>query len=84
MVIVLVSSIVYALSSSPISQGWMFWKRFLFLMEVMVEHVSRRIQFGLIILVVGASFMFWFMVNPTCSGCDPVRVLAVDDGQFPV
>ena len=35
-----------------------------------------------IILVVGASFVFWVMVRPTCSGCVPVRVLAVYDGQF--
>ena len=49
----------------------------------MVEHVSRRIHFGLIILVVGVSFVVWVMISPTYSDCDPVRVLAVDDGQFP-
>ena len=49
----------------------------------MVEQVSRRIQFGLIILVVGASFVVWVMVRPTCSDCVPVQALAVDDGQFP-
>ena len=75
---------MYALSYSPESHGWMFWIRLLFLMELMVEQVSRRIQFGLIILVVGASFVVWVMVSPTCSDCVPVRVLAVDDGQYPV
>ena len=74
---------MYALSSSPTSQDWMFWTRLLFLMELMVEQVSRMIQFGLIILVVGTSFVVWVMVGPTCSDCVPVRVLAVDDGQFP-
>ena len=60
----------------------MFWTRLLFMMELMVEQVSRRIQFGLIILVVGASFVVWVMVSPICSDCVPVRVLAVDDEQF--
>ena len=54
----------------------------MFIMELMVDHVSRRIQFGLIILVVGASFVVWFMVRHTCSYYVPVRVLAVDDGHF--
>ena len=52
-------------------------------MELMVEQVYRRIQFGLIILVVVASFVVWVMVRPTCSDCVPVLILAVDDGQFP-
>ena len=73
---------MYALSSSPESQGWMFWARLLFLMDLMVEKVSRRIQFGLIIIVVGAYFVVWFMVRPTCSDCVLVQVLAVYDGQF--
>ena len=72
-----------ALSSSPELQGWMFCTRFLFLMELMVENVSRSIQFGLMMLVVGASFEVWVMVSPTCIYCDPVRVLAVDNGKFP-
>ena len=62
----------------------MFWTRLLFLMEVMVEQVSRRIQFGLIILVVGASFVVLVMVRHTCNDCVTVRVLAIDDGKFPV
>ena len=49
----------------------------------MVEQVSRRIKFGVMILVVGASFVFWVMVRPTCSDCVPVRVLAVDYRKFP-
>ena len=54
----------------------------MFLIELMVEQVSRRIQFGLIILVVGVYFVVWFMVSPTCGDCVPVRVLVVDDGKF--
>ena len=48
-------------------------------MELMVEHVSKRIQFGFMILVAGAYFVVWIMVIPTSSDCDPVRVLDVDD-----
>ena len=51
-------------------------------MELMVEKVSGRIQFGLIILFFGASFVVSVMVRPTCSDCVPLRVLVVDDGQF--
>ena len=83
MFIVLVSSILYALNSSTASQGWMFWTRFFSPVELMVEHVSRRIQFGLMMLVVGASLFLWFMMIPTFSDCDPARVLDVDDGKFP-
>ena len=72
---------MYALISSPESQGWMFWTRFLFLMELMVEHVYRGIQFGLMMLFVGACLVVWVMVNPTYSDCDPVWMLYVDDGQ---
>ena len=74
---------MYTLSSSPASQGWMFWTSLLFLMELMVEQVSRRIKFELIILVIGASFVVWVMLRPTCSECVPLRVLAIDDGKFP-
>ena len=80
MVIVLVSTIFRCPVSSPSSQGWMFWEKLLFLIELMVEKVSRRIQFRLIILVVGASFVVWVMVRPNCSDCVSVRVLAVYDG----
>ena len=61
----------------------MFWKIFLFLMELMVEHVSRRIHSVLMILVVGAFFVVWVMLSPTCSDCDTVRMLDVDYGKFP-
>ena len=54
----------------------------MFLMELMIEKVSRRIQFGIIILVVSDSFVVWVMVRLTCSDCVPVWLLAVDDGQF--
>ena len=73
---------MYALISSTASQGWMFWTRLLFLMELMVDQVSRSIQFRLIIIVVGAPFAVWAMVRPTYSDFVPVRVLSVDDGQF--
>ena len=49
----------------------------------MVDNVSIRIQFGLMVLVVGLSLVVWFMVSPTCSDFDPLRVLAVGDVQFP-
>ena len=45
--------------------------------------MSMRIQFGSIILVLGASFVDWVMVSPTCSDCIPLLLLAVDDGKFP-
>ena len=60
----------------------MLWTRIFFLVELMVEHVSRRTQFGLTIFMVGASFVVWVMLSPTFSDCDPVRLLAVDDGKF--
>ena len=52
-------------------------------MELMVEHVSKRIQFGLMMLVVVEYFVVWFMASPTCSDSDPVQLLDVDDGKFP-
>ena len=61
----------------------MFWKKLLFLMELVVEQVYKRIQFRIIILVFGDSFLVWVMVRPTYIDCVPVQVLAVDDGQFP-
>ena len=58
--------------------------QYFFLVGIMVEHVPRRIQFGLIILVFGASLVVWVMVSPICSDCDPERVLDVYDGKYPV
>ena len=52
-------------------------------MGLMVEHMSKRIQFGLIMVVVGASFVVWVMVSSTCSDYDPAQVLDDEDGQFP-
>ena len=52
------------------------------MMELMVDNVSRRIQFGLMIILMGAYFMVWVMVSTTCSDYYPVQVLAVDDGYF--
>ena len=51
-------------------------------MELMVEHVSISIQFGLMIFVVGDFFVVWVIVSRSCSDCDPVWVLVVDDRQF--
>ena len=51
-------------------------------MELMVDQVSRSIQFRLILLIVVAFFVVCVMVRPTCSYCVPVQVLAVDDGKF--
>ena len=48
----------------------------------MVNNVSRRIQFGLMMMMVGESFVVWVMMSNTSSDCDPVWVLAVDYGQF--
>ena len=61
----------------------MFWTRFLFLMELIIDHVSRGILFGLMMLVVGAYFLVWVMVIPIYNKCNPAQVLDVDDGQFP-
>ena len=55
----------------------------MFLMELVVDYVSRRIQFGLIMGVVGAYFVVWLMVIPICNDFDPVQVLDVDVGKFP-
>ena len=73
---------MYNLSSYNASHGWMFWTRFLFMMDLMVEHASKRIQFLLIMLVVGTYLLVWVLVNPTYSDCDLSRVLDADDGQF--
>ena len=61
----------------------MFRKIFLLLMELMVDHVSKRIQFDWIMLGVGTSYMVWVRVSPNCSDFDPTQVLDADDGQFP-
>ena len=81
MVIVLVSSICVCSEFLPCITGLNFWKK-LFIMDLMVEHVSITTQFRLMILVVGASFVVWVMVILTCCDFDPVRVLDVDYGQF--
>ena len=79
MVIVLVSTICVCPELLSCITGLDVLERLLFMMELMVVQVSRRIQFGLIILVVGTSFVVWAMVRPTCDECVPVRILAVDD-----
>ena len=60
----------------------MFGQAFLFLLELMVKHVYRRIQFGFMILMIGASFVVWVMLSSTCSDCDPVLLFYFDDGKF--
>ena len=54
----------------------------MFLIELIIDEVSRRIKFVLILLVVGDYFVVWVMFRLTCSDCVPVWVLTVDDGQF--
>ena len=83
MVIVLVSYICVCPEFLSCITGLDVLDKYFFLMELMVEHVYRRIQFGLMVLVVGAYFVVWVMVSSTCSDCDPRRVLAVDDENFP-
>ena len=84
MVIVLVSSIFVWPEFLTYVTGLYVLDKIFFLMELMVDHVSKSIQFGLMVLVFGASFVVWFMVIPTCSDCDTFQALDVDDGQFPV
>ena len=48
----------------------------------MVEHVSKRIQYGLIMLVVCASFVVWVMVSTNCSDFDSTQVLDANDEKF--
>ena len=51
---------------------------------MIVEHVSNRIQLGLMISVAGILVVVCVVVISTCSDCDPKQSLDVDDGQFPV
>ena len=46
---------------------------------MMVDQLSRRIKFRLIILVVGDYFVVLVMVMHTCSDCVLVWVMAIDD-----
>ena len=50
----------------------------------MVHYVFSRIQFWFMIFFIGASFVVWFIVSPSCSDCNPVRLLNVDYRHFPV
>ena len=61
-----------------------FLKRPLLLMELMVEHVSNKSQFGFMLSFTSASFIFCTIVSPICSDYDPMRVLNVEDGQFTI
>ena len=56
---------------------------FLFLMEMMVEHVSKRIKFGLLLLFIGASFEVWDMVSLICNDWNLTQASYTDDGKFP-
>ena len=49
----------------------------------MVEHLSSNIKFGLILSVSGVSFVIGAMVSPIFINCDHMRVLDMDDSQFP-
>ena len=83
MVVVLVYYICVCLKLLSYITGLYVLYKILFMMELIVGHTSRRIKFGLIMLMVGAYFVVWVMVSPTCSNYDPARLLAADDGQFP-
>ena len=52
-------------------------------MELVVEHVFNRIQFGFMVSFTGASFIIFSMVSQICSDCDLTRLLDVEDGKFP-
>ena len=43
------------------------WDKISPLAELMVEHVSKNIQFGLLMLVVGVYFVVWVLLSLTCS-----------------
>ena len=81
--IVLVSSICVFLEFLFCITWFDVLENIFFLMELIVEHVFRRIQFGLIILVVAVYFVVWFMASPICSDFDPLQMFNVDDGKFP-
>ena len=48
-----------------------------------MEHVFNRIQLVFMIQVSGISVVVCVMMSLTCIDCDPIRALAVDDGDFP-
>ena len=52
-------------------------------MELVVEHVSNSNQFGFMISFTVTPFIVFAAVSPIFSDCDPMRVLDVEDGQFP-
>ena len=58
-------------------------KRSLLLMELILEHVSKRSQFGSMISFTGVSSVFCVMESPTCSYFEPTHVLDMEDGKFP-
>ena len=60
----------------------MSWTRFIFLTELMVDHVSHIIQLLFMMSVNGMLVIFCVMVITTCSDCDPSWELDVDYGQF--
>ena len=49
-------------------------------MELVAEHASKRIEFILIMLVVGASFVVLVMGSSTCGDCDSMQLLDAGDG----
>ena len=50
--------------------------------DLMVEHVSSKSQFGLMISCYGVSLVFCAIVSTTNTDCNTTRVLDVDNGKF--
>ena len=61
----------------------MSWMRYIFLTDIIVDHVSNRIQLGFMMSVSDILVVFCVMVSHTCSNFDLARVLSVYDGEFP-
>ena len=70
-IIVLLTSVCVCPELLSCATGLDVLENIFFLMELTVEHVSKRIRLVLIMLVVGASLVVWFMVSTTCSDSDP-------------
>ena len=66
----------------PASQDQMFLMGYLFLTEMITEHVSSNSQFGLVMSYCGVLFVVCAIFSPTCKDYNPTRVFDMDDGQF--
>ena len=57
--------------------------RSVLLTELIVEHLSNRIQLVLMMSVFGMLVVGCAMGSPNCTDCDPVHELYIDNGHFP-